>query len=140
VTIDLVDEQGVLLGGIIAPGFSLSARALSEWTAQLPKVDIHEPKSCVGGSTVEAINNGLYYSAVGLLEAVTRRFAEELGRWPQLVVTGKAASMIKADCEIVDSWVSDLTVRGVVMAYQKHIADKADFADIVDRMQDEIED
>ena len=88
------------------------------------KVEVERPKTPFGANTLEAINCGLYYSAVGLLRTVTEKYAEELERWPQVVVTGGAAEAIKEDCDFVDSWVPNLPVRGVVLAYKKHLADQ----------------
>jgi len=129
-TIDLVDENGVFMGGIIYPGFDITARALQENTAKLPKVKVAKPKSSYGANTREAINCGLYYAVIGLLETVTRRYAEELGKWPQTILTGGAAGVIKDDCEFVDNWVSNLTVRGVVIAYKKYLEDQAYLAEL----------
>ena len=67
VTIDLVNEKGIFLGGVICPGFEISAKALKENTAQLPKVKVTKPKMPFGKTTTEAINCGLYYSAVATL-------------------------------------------------------------------------
>ena len=121
VTIDLVDEQGVFLGGVIAPGFDLAAKALYEGTAQLPQIKIHKPKDAIGANTIEAINAGLFYSAVGLLRAVTEKYAEQLEKWPQTIVTGAGAEVIKDACDFVDTWVSDLAVTGIVLAYKKDL-------------------
>ncbi len=127
VTIDLVDEQGVFLGGVILPGFELSADALKNGTAALPKIEqVHIPKEPFGRNTQDAINNGLYYAAVGVLEVVLRSYAEELGRWPQAIVTGGAMEILKDGCSFVDSFVSNLTVKGIVMAYQKYCKEKSD--------------
>ncbi|MBE0535917.1 MAG: type III pantothenate kinase [Phycisphaerae bacterium] len=125
VTIDLVDENGTFMGGVIYPGFEILAKALHENTAALPTVHCKKPKGSYGANTIEAINAGMYYAAVGLLETITRRYAEELGKWPQTVVTGGAATVIAEDCEFVDTWVSNLTVRGVVIAWKKYIEDQA---------------
>jgi len=125
VTIDLVDEQGVFLGGVIAPGFEMGASALHAGTAQLPKVTVAAPRDPVGGNTTEAINAGLFYSAVGLLRTMTEMYAEQLGKWPHTIVTGGGAGLLKGHCDFVDSWVDNLTVRGVVLAYKKHLADRA---------------
>ena len=124
VTIDLVDEDGVFLGGVIAPGFEVAAKALSVQAAQLPLVKVQTAKDAIGANTNDAINAGLYYSAVGLLKTVTESFAGEIGRWPQTIVTGGAAEIIKKDCDFVDSWVPNLVVRGVVLAYKKHLEDQ----------------
>ncbi len=124
VTIDLVDKNGVFLGGVICPGFEISAKTLQENTAQLPIAKITKPEAPYGRNTAEAINCGLYYSAVGTLEEVIRRYAEKIGKWPQTVITGSAAKTIKDDCDFIDTFVPNLVVRGIVVAYQKHIAEK----------------
>lgn len=126
VTIDLVDEDGTFLGGTIIPGFEVSAQALKANTAALPKIGkVKKPKSPYGVNTKEAINNGLYYAAVGVLEAMLRAYADELGKWPHAVVTGGAAATIKEDCNFVDSFVTDLPIKGIVLAYKKYIEEKA---------------
>ncbi len=132
VTIDLVDEEGVFLGGVIAPGFKISAKALNLMTDKLPDTGhkVETPKSPAGANTLEAINCGLYYSAVGLLRTVVEKYAEELGRWPQVIVTGGAAEAIKADCDFVDSWVPNLSVRGIVLAYKKSLFDQAETTEL----------
>ena len=124
VTIDLVDGNGVFLGGVICPGFEMSAKGLKENTAQLPKARITRPKAPYGKNTAEAINCGLYYSAVGTLEEVIRRYAEEIGKWPRTVITGSAARAIKDDCNFIDSYVPSLVIKGIVLAYKKHLAEK----------------
>jgi type III pantothenate kinase len=126
VTIDLVDEKGVFLGGTILPGFDISADALQKHTAVLPKIDkVEVPrKKPFGRNTTEAINNGLYYSAIGALETIGRLYSEEIGRWPQTVVTGGNMKIIKSGCDFVDSFVTDLGVKGIVLAYKKFIGEK----------------
>jgi len=126
VTIDLVDQNGVFLGGVICPGFEISARALKDNTAQLPNVKVTKPKAPYGKNTVDAINCGLYYSIVGALQEVVRRYAEEVGKWPQTIITGAAAKVIADDCEFVDNYVPNLVVKGVVLAYKKYLAEKAE--------------
>jgi len=125
ITIDLVDDRGLFLGGTICPGFEISAKALAENTAQLPKVKIEKPKLPFGKNTEDAINCGLYYSAVGLIEEVIRRYAEKLGTWPQTVITGAAAELIKDDCEFIDSYIPNLVIKGIALAYRKYIEEKS---------------
>jgi len=124
VTIDLVDEKGIFLGGAICPGFEISAKALKENTAQLPKINVAKPKTPYGKTTKQAINCGLYYSAIGTLEEVIRRYAEKIGRWPQTVITGAAAKIIKDDCQFIDSYVPNLVVKGIALAYRKYLEQK----------------
>ena len=125
VTIDLVDDDGTFLGGMIFPGFEMSAKALNEHTAALPKINkVKKSKSSYGINTKEAINNGLYWSAVGALESILRTYADELGKWPQAVVTGAAAEVIKEDCNFVDSFVTDLAIKGIVLTYKKYVEER----------------
>jgi len=123
-TIDLVDDKGVFLGGIICPGFETCAEGLERSTAQLPRIKVSRPHSPYGKNTAEAINCGLYYSAVATLQEVIRRYAEAIGRWPHTVLTGSAAELIKDDCEFIDSYVPNLVVKGIVLAYQKYLREK----------------
>ena len=130
VTIDLVDEDGVFVGGAIAPGFDLSLAAMNTGTARLPKVDMQRPQQVYGINTEEAMRAGVYWSAVGLLETLCRKYAEQVGSWPQVVLTGGAAKVIKDDCEFVDSWVSDLALRGIIIAYKKYIYEQAEITEL----------
>jgi type III pantothenate kinase len=129
VTVDLVDEDGVFVGGTIAPGFDLSLAAMNTGTARLPKVQMQRPKEVYGVNTEEAMRAGVYWGAVGLLETLCRKYAEQIGSWPQVILTGGAAKIIKDDCDFVDSWVSDLALRGIIIAYKKYIFEQADIAE-----------
>ncbi|MHC4132094.1 MAG: type III pantothenate kinase [Planctomycetota bacterium] len=124
VTIDLVDDRGVFFGGTIFPGFDASAKALKDNTAQLPQVKVSRPKLPFGKNTKEAINCGLYYSAVGALQEIIRRYAEEIGTWPRTVITGRAAEIIKDDCQFIDTYVANLVVKGIALAYRKWLESK----------------
>lgn len=126
VTIDLVDQHGVFQGGVICPGFEISAKALRDNTAQLPNIKVTKPQGPYGKNTAEAINCGLYYSIIGALEEVIRRYAEQIGRWPQTVITGSGAETIRDDCNFIDNYVPHLVVKGIVLAYQKYIEEKAE--------------
>ena len=124
VTIDLVDDRGVFLGGVICPGFEISAKALKENTAMLPKIKVTRPKAPYGKNTAEAINCGLYYSAIGTLQKVIEGYTEKTGAWPRTVITGSAAKIIKDDCGFIDSYVPNLVVKGITLAYTKYIEGK----------------
>lgn len=121
VTIDLVDDRGVFTGGAIIPGFEISAKALHEQTAQLPEIKVEKPELPWGKNTEQAIKAGLYYSAIGTLEEIVRRYAEKIGTWPRTIVTGSDAEVIKEDCPFVDSYVPHLVIKGIALAYRKYI-------------------
>jgi type III pantothenate kinase len=125
VTIDAVDEKGVFLGGVILPGFDISADALNRYTAALPKIgEIKMPKKPFGRNTADAINNGIYFAAIGALETVTRLYSEYLGKWPQTIATGGNMEIIKSGCDFVDSFVDGLAVKGIMLAYKKYVGEK----------------
>ena len=124
ITIDLVDQNGVFQGGVIFPGFDLCARALSKHTAQLPRVSIKKPTEPFGKNTNDAINCGLYYSVVGALEENIRRYAEKIGTWPQTIITGAGAELIRDDCRFIDSYVPNLVVNGIVLTYKDYLKDE----------------
>ena len=126
VTVDVVDEKGVFLGGVILPGFDISADALSRYTAVLPKIGkVEVPQKPFGKNTAEAINNGLYYSAIGALETITRFYAESLGKWPQTIATGGNMEILKSGCDFIDSFAEGLVVKGIVLAYKKYVGEKS---------------
>ena len=135
VTIDLVDEDGVFVGGTISPGFNLSLEAMHTGTAKLPKVTMHKPQQVYGADTEEAMRAGVYWSAVGLLETVCRKYAEQIGKWPQVILTGGAAGLIKDDCDFVDSWVSNLALRGIIIAYKKYLFEQAQITELDEKDQ-----
>jgi type III pantothenate kinase len=124
ITIDLVDANGIFKGGVICPGFEISAKALKENTAQLPNIKVTRPKAPYGKNTADAINCGLYYSIVGALQEVIRRYAEEIGKWPQTVITGAGAKVVAGDCDFIDNHVPNLVLKGILLAYQKYIEEK----------------
>ncbi len=120
-TIDLVDDNGVFQGGVICPGFAVAAKALSENTALLPKIKISKPADAIGKNTADAINAGLYYGAIGTIQEVVTRFSEKINKWPQTIMTGAAAAIIKDDCDFIDNLVTDLVTKGVALTYRQYI-------------------
>jgi len=124
VTIDLVDANGIFRGGVICPGFEISAKALKENTAQLPNIKVTKPRAPYGKNTADAINCGLYYSIIGAMQEVIRRYAEEIGKWPQTVITGAGAKVIAGDCDFIDNYIPNLVLKGIVLAYQKYIEEQ----------------
>ncbi len=82
-TVNVVSDDGVFLGGAILPGPYTAARALAEHTAALPWVELRRPARHIGRNTEEAILSGVVYGTVGALRELTERYATEMGRWPQ---------------------------------------------------------
>ncbi|HSW47048.1 MAG TPA: type III pantothenate kinase [Phycisphaerae bacterium] len=118
VTIDLVADNNIFLGGTILPGMTLAARSLHEHTALLPLVEVGSPTETLGKDTVSAIRNGIFAMMVGALREITERYATRIGKWPILIATGGDAQAIAAGCEFVDHVVPDLCLDGLVIAYR----------------------
>lgn len=119
ITVDLVGDDGVFLGGAILPGLAMQRSALHEGTAALPLVEPAIPKSPVGRSTEEAIRSGMVYGTVGAVRGLVERFAGQLGTWPQVVATGGDLELLKDECDFCDSLVPDLCLIGVGLAYAR---------------------
>ena len=118
-TIDCVSAEGVYLGGTILPGLQTACDALHDATAALPQVEIGSPRGVFGRNTHDAIINGVVFSAVGGLREIVERFATELGAWPQLVITGGNAPIIAEQADFIDSYVPNLCLMGVALAYRR---------------------
>ncbi len=119
-TVNVVSDDGVFLGGAILPGPYTAARALAEHTAALPWVELRRPSRHIGRNTEEAILSGVVYGTVGALRELTERYATEMGRWPQLVLTGGGANLVAELCEFVDNLVPHLTLMGIALAWHKN--------------------
>ncbi|MCK4629057.1 MAG: type III pantothenate kinase [Sedimentisphaerales bacterium] len=119
-TIDCVNDNGIFLGGVILPGLNLSARSLSEYTAALPCVTPKLPTDIFGVNTETAIQNGIYFGAIGAFREIVERYAEQLGQWPQIVATGGFSKLILRHCDFIDSHVPDLCLDGLYLAYCRY--------------------
>ncbi|MCH9033409.1 MAG: type III pantothenate kinase [Planctomycetes bacterium] len=123
VTVDLVNDDGVLLGGAILPGLELQCRALHEHAACLPEVTPEIPELLYGRDTIEAIRTGVCRGLVGAVRGLVEGYATALNRWPHVVATGGGIELMAPVCDFVDSLVPDLTLQGVGLAYQKHLSE-----------------
>jgi len=113
-----VNADGVYLGGAIAPGIEISAEALFEKTAKLPKVELIKPKHCIGSNTVSAMQSGLFYGYLGLTNELIRRFKKELGEDSLVVATGGYAELIGNESKLIDKIDPLLTLEGLRMIYE----------------------
>ncbi|HUO09800.1 MAG TPA: type III pantothenate kinase [Phycisphaerae bacterium] len=123
--VDCIDDEGIFRGGAIAPGLMMSAKALHEFTAQLPESSLTPPADDVpfGRFTQEAINLGLYASARGAVRELLERYATALGNWPHVVATGGDAQALlggRADDGLVDSFIPDLVLQGAALTWEKN--------------------
>jgi type III pantothenate kinase len=118
-TFDAVSEGGEYLGGAIAPGLQISARALYERTARLLLVELTPPRSPVGKSTVEALQSGLVFGHVAMIDGMVERLSKELGQ-PTVVITGGLAQVLLEECRTVDHHEPWLTLEGLRLVFEKN--------------------
>lgn len=123
ITVDLVDGDGVLVGGAILPGLRMQLRALHSQTARLPEVAPAFPDSPFGRNTAEAIQNGVCRGILGAVRNLVEGYATHLNRWPQVVATGGDAPFFQPHVDFIDTFVSHLALRGVGLTYSKHLSD-----------------
>lgn len=114
-TFDVVDRTGAYLGGVIAPGINLSLEALHRAAAQLPRVAISRPQAVIGRSTVPAMQAGIYWGYVGLIEGLARRIEAELGETMKLIATGGLAPLFADATAAIEHLDPDLTLDGLVL-------------------------
>lgn len=119
-TFDVISEKGQYLGGVIVPGVGISADALFSRAAKLPRVEIARPRSVIGKTTVDAIQSGLVFGYVGLVEGLVARIASELETTPAVIATGGLARLISEQSAIVDEVVEFLTLDGLRMVWERN--------------------
>ena len=117
-TFDAISANGEYLGGAIAPGIGIAAEALASRTAKLPKVDLVRPPYAVGSNTVHAIQSGLIYGYVGLVEGMVARFKAELGDDMRVIGTGGLAETIAKETDVIQVINPWLTLEGLRMVWE----------------------
>jgi type III pantothenate kinase len=117
-TFDAVSQDGDYLGGAIAPGLGIAAQALFERTAKLPRVQLTRPPSVIGRNTPHAMQSGLLFGYVGLVEGMVARFKAELGPETRILATGGLAPLIAQETDVIDAVDPWLTLHGLQIIYQ----------------------
>lgn len=112
-TLDAVSKEGDYLGGAIAPGVEVAAEALYLRAAKLPRIELSRPKQAIGKNTVSAMQSGLIFGYVGLIEGIVARMREELGGRAQVIATGGLAHIMAKETRVIEVVNPHLTLLGL---------------------------
>lgn len=112
-TLDVISAEGHYEGGIIAPGVNLSLEALDRAAAKLPRIAIERPAKLIGGGTVAAMQSGVYWGYVGLIEGLVARIKADIGRPMTTVATGGLAVLFADATDAIDAVAPELTLAGL---------------------------
>lgn len=121
-TYDIVNEKGEFIGGLITPGIRISADAMWQRAAQLPHMEIKRPKSILDcKNTVSSMQAGLVYGYIGQVEYIVKKVKEEM-QCPdmKIIATGGLAKIIQDGTDIMDAYDGLLTLKGLVLIYEKN--------------------
>jgi type III pantothenate kinase len=119
-TFDIVAADGGFEGGVIAPGINLSMEALHTAAAKLPRVAIRRPVKTIGRDTVGAMQAGVFWGYIALIEGLIARIKAEWGRPMTVVATGGVASLFQGATDAIDHFDSDLTIRGLLEIHRRN--------------------
>jgi type III pantothenate kinase len=117
INFDTVSKEGDYLGGAIAPGLSMAAESLFTRTAMLPRVGLIRPERAIGTNTIAAMQSGLVFGFVGLIEGIIARIKRELGGKAKVVATGGYAELIAKETKVINVVNTDLTLIGLRLIY-----------------------
>lgn len=112
-TFDVVDEKGDYIGGVISPGINLSIEALHQAAARLPRIGIGRPHMVIGRDTVPAMQSGVYWGYIGLIEGLLGRIEKEFGQPMKAVATGGLAPLFAEGTHKFTAIDPDLTLEGL---------------------------
>jgi type III pantothenate kinase len=124
-TFDVINEHGEYCGGAIAAGVNLSMEALHRAAAKLPKIGVKKPDNVIGRDTVGAMQSGVYWGYISMVEGMIARIAAEMNAKPFVIATGGLSSLFADGTDSIDLIDEELTLRGLVAIHLQHQKAKA---------------
>ncbi len=123
-TFDVIDAVGAYCGGVIAPGINLSMKALHAAAAKLPDLPVDKTEKVIGKNTKDAMQSGLYWGYISLIEGIVKRISKEMNEKPFVIATGGLAPLFIKGTDIIEGMDQDLTMKGLVHIHQQIAANQ----------------
>ena len=122
-TFDIVDEDGNFVGGVLSPGIQLSIEAFYLMTARLPRIKVEKTEKVIGKATVPAMQSGIFWGYVGLIEKLVTMIKAEYGKPMKVIATGGLAPLFLEAPDVIDETVPDLILRGLLEIWRRNRPD-----------------
>ena len=121
-TFNGITREGEYVGGVICPGIGISAEALFQRAARLPRVDVRKPPTVIGQNTVNAMQSGLFFGYVEMVDGLVRRIRQEVphGSAAVVIATGGLAEVISGDARSIQRIEPDLTLHGLRLIWRRN--------------------
>lgn len=121
-TFNALDARGEFIGGAIAPGLNMSAEALHQFTAKLPRIEIAAPAHALGTNTRDALRAGIFFGYVALVQGMVARLKAEMNAPDaRVIATGGMASLLAPHCPALDITDLDLALEGLRILYEMNV-------------------
>ncbi len=121
-TFDAISARGEYLGGVICPGIQISADALFQRAARLPRIEVRKPEFVIGRTTVGSMQSGLFFGYVDMVEGLVRRIKRELQGEVVTIATGGLAEVIAPETTAIEHVDPDITLQGLRLVWERQIA------------------
>jgi type III pantothenate kinase len=119
-TFDIVDADGNFYGGVLAPGIELTIEAFYLMTARLPRIRVDKPATVIGKGTVPAMQSGIFWGYLGLIESLVKRIKAEYGAPMRVIATGGLAPVFQAETDVIEAVEQDLMMDGLLAIYRRN--------------------
>jgi len=117
-----ISSKGDYIGGVISPGIKISAEALFQKAAKLPRIELAKPETTIGRNTVVSMQSGIVYGYIGQVDYIVRRMKREMKEDNiKVIATGGLARLIASESETIEEINGLLTLEGLRMIYQRNV-------------------